>query len=142
MIIKGRINKTHAAAIEYFASQLFTPQLKSHIVITLTFRKNIPVLGYTEVEDYNASGKPREFILEINRKQSEKEILKTIAHEMVHCKQYAYGQIDEQGTRWLSRKMDHDSLPYSKRPWEIEAYKIGDQLYEEFKCLVMNKLKR
>ncbi len=142
MIIKGRINKTHAAAIEYFASQLFTPQLKSHIVITLTFRKNMPVLGYTEVEDYNDSGKPREFILEINRKQSEKEILKTIAHEMVHCKQYAYGQIDERGTRWLSRKMDHDSLPYSKRPWEIEAYKIGDQLYEEFKCLVMNKLKR
>ena len=113
MIVKGRISKTHAAAIEYFASQLFSPQLKSHIVVSLAFKKNMPVLGYTEVEDYNSKGVPREFILEINRKQSEKEILKTIAHEMVHCKQYAYGQIDEQGTRWLSRKMDHDSLPYS-----------------------------
>lgn len=137
MIVKGRISKTHAAAIEYFASQLFSPQLKSHIVVSLAFKKNMSVLGYTEVEDYNSKGVPREFILEINRKQSEKEILKTIAHEMVHCKQYAYGQIDEQGTRWLSRKMDHDSLPYSKRPWEIEAYAIGDKLYEEFKCLQM-----
>jgi hypothetical protein len=141
MIVQGRINKTQAAAIEYFASQLFTPQLKSHIVITIAFRKNMPVLGYTDVDDYNSKGKPREFVLEINRKQSEKEILKTIAHEMVHCKQYAYGQLNEQGTKWLSRKMDHDSIPYAKRPWEIEAFTVGDKLYKEFACFQIQRKK-
>jgi hypothetical protein len=135
MIIQGRISKTHVAAIEYFASQLFSWQLKTYIGIRILFRKNIPDLGYTEVEDYNSKDKPREFILEINRSQSEEEILKTIAHEMVHCKQYAYNQMDEQGTRWLNHKVDYDSLPYYERPWEIEAETVGNKLYEEFKLL-------
>ena len=62
MIVKGRISKTHAAAIEYFASQLFSPQLKSHIVVSLAFKKNMSVLGYTEVEDYNSRCTKRVYI--------------------------------------------------------------------------------
>lgn len=132
MILYGKYNKTQAAALEFFATELLTPQLKSHIILNIKFVKNLPVCGYTEIDGYNTKGKPREFIFEIRRGMSEKETLKTLAHEFEHLRQYAYGEIDELGTRWLSRKLDHDSVPYSKRPWEIKAYEVERKLYKEF----------
>jgi len=122
------------AAIDYFASQLLTPQLKSHIILKIRFIKNLPVCGFTEVDGYNSRGKPREFILEIQRGMSEKELLCTFAHELCHVKQYAYGELNEKGTRWLSRK--YDNVPYNQTPWEKEAYKTEERLYK--KWLQMN----
>jgi hypothetical protein len=130
MIVIGKISKTHASAIEYFASQLLTPQLKKHIILNLKFIRKLPVCGFTEVDGYNSKGQPREFILEIQHGMSEKQLLKTLAHEMTHVKQFAYGEIDEKGTKWLSRKLDHDSVPYHKRPWEKEAFKAEERLYQ------------
>ena len=132
MILQGKCTKTQASALEYFATQLLTPQLKKHIIINLKFIRKLPVCGFTEVDGHNTKGVPREFILEILHGMSEKQTLKTIAHEMVHVKQYAYGEIDERGTRWLSRKLDHDSVPYHKRPWEKEAYQMEERLYQKW----------
>jgi len=89
MILQGKYTKTQASAIEYFATQLLTPQLKKHIIINLKFIRKLPVCGFTEVDGHNTKGVPREFILEILHGMSEKQTLKTIAHEMVHVKQYA-----------------------------------------------------
>lgn len=132
MIVYGKLSKKYLAAIDCFATALLSPQLKSHITVTIKFNRKLPVFGFTEIDGYNSKGKPREFILELKSNQTEKELLKTLAHEMVHVKQYAYGEIDERGTKWLSRKMDHDSVPYHKRPWEKEAFKMEDKLYKEF----------
>jgi hypothetical protein len=63
---------------------------------------------------------------------SEKQTLKTLAHEMTHVKQFAYGEIDERGTKWLSRKLDYDLVPYHKRPWEIEAFQAEERLYKKW----------
>jgi hypothetical protein len=138
MILYGKHNKTQAAALEFFAKELLTPQLKSYIIINLRFVKNLPVCGFTEVDGYNSKNKPREFILEINRDMSEKQTLKTLAHEMTHVKQFAYGEIDERGTKWLSRKLDHDSVPYHKRPWEIEAFQAEERLYKKWIQALVN----
>ena len=132
MILTGKVTKTHATAIEFFTSELLTPQLKKHIIIKLKFTRKLPVCGFTEVDGYNSKGQPREFTLEINHGMSEKQTLKTLAHELEHLRQYAYGEIDERGTMWLSRKMDHDSVPYHKRPWEIEAFKAEERLYRKW----------
>lgn len=132
MILTGKVTKTHAAAIEFFTSELLTPQLKKHIIIKLKFTRKLPVCGFTEVDGYNSKGEPREFTLEINYGMSEKLTLKTLAHELEHLRQYAYGEIDELGTKWLSRKLDHDSVPYHKRPWEIKAFKAEERLYERW----------
>jgi len=32
----------------------------------------------------------------------------------------------------LSRKLDHDSVPYHKRPWEKEAYQMEERLYQKW----------
>ena len=119
-------------AIEFFAAELLTPQLKSNIIINLKFIKNLPVCGFTEVDGHNSKGKPREFTLEILQGMSKELTLKTFAHELTHVKQYAYGEINELGTKWLSRKLDHDSVPYHKRPWEKEAFKNEERLYQKW----------
>jgi hypothetical protein len=132
MIIKGKISKTHAAAIEYFASQLFSPQLKPFISISIIFKKNLSTDGFTEVSNYNSKGKPREFILEIQKEMPEKRTLMTLAHELEHVRQYCYGEIDEFGTKWLSKKLNHESIPYYRQPWEIKAFKMEKILYDGF----------
>ncbi len=131
MIVKGKLNKSQLLALDFFADALLTKQLKKHIIIHVKFRKKMDFLGLTEVEDYNASGKPREFILDINRNQSDNEILRTIAHEMCHVRQYAYGELNEEATQWCGQKMARD-LAYHEQPWEIEANSVGDIIYNDY----------
>ena len=131
MIVKGKVSKSHLSAMNYFADSLLTKQLKKHIIIHVKFRKTMDVLGLVEIEDYNLSGKPREFILEINRNQSDIEILRTLAHEMVHVRQYAYGELNEEGTQWCGQKMARD-LEYHEQPWEIEANDVGDIIFYSY----------
>jgi len=81
MIVRGKLSQSRLQAIGFFADKLLTKQLNRHIIVNVVFRKNLSYLGLTYVDDYNASGKLREFTLEIYRDQIEEEILKTLAHE-------------------------------------------------------------
>jgi len=60
--------------------------------------------------------------------------MRTIVHEMVHIKQFLKGELDEQGIRWYGEL--YDNVPYSKQPWEIEAYGREDELF--MKCYPFN----
>jgi len=131
MIVHGKLSKPQLSALDFFADALLTRQLKKYIIVRVIFRKDMDCLGLTEVEDYNSSGKPREFILEINRKQSGQEILRTLAHEMVHVRQYAYGELNEEATRWCGEKCARD-LAYHEQPWEIQANDVGDIIYNDY----------
>lgn len=131
MIVKGKITKLRMAAMDYFADILLTKQMSRHIIVTVTFRKKMDHLGLTEVDDYNHSGKPREFLIDVDLNQTEKEIIRTLAHEMVHVKQYAYGELNEEGTNWCGTYLPRD-LAYHEQPWEIEAHDISDLLLEQF----------
>lgn len=131
MIVHGKLSKSQMLAIDFFADALLTNQLKRHIIIHVKFRKNLDYLGLAEIDDYNASGKPREFILEINLNQSKEEIIHTLAHEMVHVRQYAYGELSEDATRWCGEKFARD-LVYHEQPWEIEAETVGDIIFNDY----------
>ena len=91
------------------------------------------MFGETEIMDYNSKGEPREFALIIQKDLSEEETLKTIAHELVHVKQYLYKELNEQMTLWKGRKVSEEQYKnYYDRPWEKEADKLGDKLYGEY----------
>jgi hypothetical protein len=87
--------------------------------------------GIVIVEDYNALGVPNHFIIELHR-DTEEEMLKTLAHELVHCLQYSRGELNEEMTMWRGRKVDSDSMSYYEQPWEIEAEAKAIELYEKF----------
>ena len=131
MIVRGKLSQSRLQAIGFFADKLLTKQLNRHIIVNVVFRKNLNYLGLTYVDDYNSSGKLREFTLEIYRDQIEEEILKTLAHELVHVRQYAVGDLNEQATLWQGRLMEVN-LAYENQPWEIEADELADILYEEY----------
>ena len=73
-----------------------------------------------------ASGGPRWGEIEIAKtSQGEKlqffEQMLSLAHEMIHIKQYMKGE--------LSTKHIPEKIPYKKQPWEIEAHKMEHELF-------------
>jgi hypothetical protein len=54
-----------------------------------------------------------------------------LAHELVHVRQYAIGDLNEEATLWQGRLME-SNLAYDNQPWEIEANELADILYEEY----------
>ena len=134
MIINGKLSKQQKLAIQFFADKLLTNQLKPYIMVDVVFTQKLDIAGEIEVTDYNMRGVPRCFKLHIHKKIGSEEILRTIAHEMVHLKQYCRRELNEEMNRWMGKKVNPDEIPYLDRPWEIEAHKVGDNLYEEFVC--------
>jgi len=69
---------------------------------------------------------PDEFIILVNEEERKPiDIFVTIAHEMVHVKQYMKDNLG-----WfLDNRSD---IPYMKRWWEVEAYKDSVTLVEKF----------
>lgn len=133
MIINGRLTKKQRKALEHYACELFTPQLSKHIEITVKFVKLIDYYhGNVTVEDYNVLGSPRCFIIEINRSDDEETKLTSLAHELVHVKQYARNELNEEMSYWRGNYVKSDDIPYEDQPWEIEAESKGKELYESF----------
>lgn len=82
-------------------------------------------LGYALPTDDANEQRPREFDIEVHKKQPLRRFLETVAHEMVHVKQFARGELYESSRmgkhrwqgEWLSKEPD-----YWDQPWEIEAH--------------------
>jgi hypothetical protein len=60
------------------------------------------------------------------------KMMYTLAHEMVHVKQFAKGQYKTEKSKngkhkrfWMGKRV---ALPYAERPWELEAFKREDIL--------------
>ena len=120
--------------MNFFAKKLFTPQMLPHIEVSVIFTKNLEcdLTGEVGVEDYNVLGAPREFTILVKRGMDDEETLKTLSHELVHVRQYARQELNEECTRWRGRRVNSEEVSYYDLPWEQEAFTIGDQLYEEF----------
>ena len=117
-----RFNEYVQRASQFYAEQLFPKQLLRHIVVSIKFNKHLDAFGYTSVEKRNSKGKAREFLIELHPYITGKEILKTLAHEFVHVKQYVYEELNEEQTQWQGKPFDSDAVDYYELPWEIEAY--------------------
>jgi hypothetical protein len=59
----------------------------------------------------------------------------TLAHEMVHVRQYAKMELNEEMNRWHGEYVNTDLIPYHEQPWEIEAYDLGDRLFKQYQKL-------
>lgn len=132
MVIYGNITKKQLQAIDYFAQRIFSPQLSKHIHIRVSYRKVDTHWGLAIIDDYNKRGQPRYFTIEIKKSLNEQERLMTLAHELVHIKQYAKMELNEEMNRWHGKFVDSDKIPYIDQPWEIEAYDVGDKLFQEY----------
>jgi len=62
------------------------------------------------------------------------ELARTLAHEIVHAKQFARGQINLVDHVWRhgNETTDCTGLEYAKTPWEVEAYAYEEILTDLF----------
>jgi len=127
-----RFNEYVQRASQFYAEQLFTKQLLRHLVITLKFNKHLDAFGYSSIEKRNTKGAAREFLIELHPYISGVEILKTLAHEFVHIKQYVEGDLNDSQTEWKSEAIDSDAVDYYSLPWEIEAFGLEVGLFTNF----------
>ena len=132
MIIKGKLNGNQRSAMHFFADKLLSKQLQRYILVHVVLTKHIENFGEIEVTDHNSKDVPRCFKLYVRKDIGDAEILKTLAHEMVHVKQYCKRELNEEMTKWRGRSYDIRKVSYFDRPWEIEAHEVGDSLVQEF----------
>lgn len=116
----------------YSEHLISSKRLRDNIMLTIKFNPKLSVWGFASIEDYNASNKPREFLIELHSWIGAKNILRTLAHEMVHIKQFVYEETDEKLSKWKGSPVDSDALDYYLHPWEMEANSLEDWLLEKY----------
>lgn len=119
-------------ATNYFASELLSRKITNHMTVNIIVRSNIREHGLCVPVGFNTKNIARDFDIEIRKKKSIKSMISTLAHEMVHVKQYALGEMCELGSHWKGRKVDTRKTGYYDLPWEIEAFEKEATLYKKF----------
>jgi len=113
---------------EFILDKFFTKQkqLKMHIDIHFVkgLFENENSFGNCVWEDEHRRG--NEFTIQIEPEQKINLLLNTIAHEMIHVKQWAKGEYYElvyepKVYKFNGKRVDSTKIDYWDRPWEIEA---------------------
>jgi len=132
---KSQRNKI-SDAIVFAAYELCHWRMADNLEINVELKKihGTPV-GFCMWADDNI--KPREFDIELDKTQSDEELLVTVMHEMVHASQYANGRLRERfvprhRVDWMDGNKVYDNTKYKDLPWEQEAYQLQEVLYENF----------
>lgn len=120
-------------SVLFYAEQLIpSKRLRNNMYLTVKFNDKLNVWGFASIEEYNASNKPREFLIEMHPWIGAKNIIKTLAHEMVHIKQFVNGETNETLSKWKGTPIDSDNLDYYLHPWEMEAYSLEPGLFTKY----------
>lgn len=128
-------NKILDEAVPFFAEKLIGSRTLS--VLELSFiRTDMEECGGCEYETTNIN--PRSFVIEISKKVKGDEFIKTIAHELVHVKQYVTGELKERykpnfHILWYNNVANITQSTYYYSPWEVEARELEEKLFDLFK---------
>jgi hypothetical protein len=113
---------------EFCLSKLVSTRLNNLLDIKINFKSDLykKTDSYGETAYYeDCSVPPREFIVDLYSDLTMRSLLETLAHEMVHIKQWATGEMRETKnnfvTNFRSKKINSEKTSYWDQPWEIEA---------------------
>ena len=126
------VRKLVEIAAWYYAEKLMGKRLINNLEININLKRSLYEKDKTEGTAIweDESGRPKEFTIELDCNTKVRNILITLAHEMVHVKQWAKNEMYEYckgaEVRFMKTKYDMNDLNYWDFPWEIEAY--GKQL--------------
>lgn len=119
-------------AAAFFAKYLMGDKLIKNLDIELQFEDLGKMAeGYCNPVDFGR--KHRMFEIGINPKMSRHKMLQCLAHEMVHVKQYARGELRTElitaKFNGKTYKLTNSFEDYLNWPWEIEAFGRDRALY-------------
>ena len=126
---------------EFYGEVLLGKRMAKNICLDIKLTKNLKkkeqAYGYCHIVDHSLA-RPREFMIELDASMRYKvdQLLTWLAHEMVHLKQFVRRELCDYETgrvQWKSRSFSRlIHVHYDDQPWEKEAYRLEDELYEMF----------
>ena len=127
------LRKMVELATWYYAEKLMGKRLMGSLELTINLKKNLlSKEGNEGSAIWEDDGfRPKEFTIELDTTVKIRNLLITLAHEMVHIKQWAKDEMYEYMNmaglvRFKGEKVHMEIIDYWDYPWEIEAY--GKQL--------------
>lgn len=129
-------------AAEFFADILMDPRMVRNLTLDIEVTKGLDVQG--ECVDEDGTRNPRWFTIGL-KSQKSLEMIKTLAHEMVHVKQHAKNELQggimvptrgglKMTSRWMGEiwKPKRKECHYYDSPWEVEAYGKEVGLFQRY----------
>jgi len=127
-------------AARFYASRLMTDRMSNSLEITVNliggFYRDNRVLGEAfPKDDIDGKEAKKKFVINLEWNKLGKQVLQCLAHEMVHIKQYAKGELKFHENRNLVtfKKEQYQGDEYWESLWEIEAYGREIGLYQKFR---------
>ena len=124
-IVQPDLHANIVLAVRNFAQQLGISRLKNNILVRV---HNKVFINEDGTQALCESLDQRSFIVDICMYSN---WVVNLAHEMVHVKQFARGELDSGLTSWKSNKYCAN-IEYWDQPWEKEARRLQFKLAEEF----------
>lgn len=98
--------------------------------------------NFGSVEMWENDRNPTDFFVRLDCTVPLEVMLVTLCHEAVHVRQYATGQLLDYSTkpriRFRNKQYGVD-LHYDRQPWEIEAHRLQQPLYDEYQASPKHK---
>jgi hypothetical protein len=129
-------------AAKFYADILLEDDIKEHIELDIDIDFDMNCAGHCVTEDEEEY--PRIFTIYLNPEFTNASIFDTLAHEMIHLKQFAKGELYNilamnvhelsLGHVWMGQKWiasDNESVYYDS-PWEQDAYGKQVGLYHRW----------
>jgi hypothetical protein len=113
-------------SIAHYVINKLMPRMRTLVVeIDIKDFEGDDSCGYCLPAGHADTSRPRDFEIEVNKDLTMRTLLETVAHELVHVKQYARKELFETSVgkhRWLNEWYDEGTTSYWDLPWEIEAH--------------------
>jgi hypothetical protein len=125
-------------ATHFYASRLMSDRLSNSLEINVNVIKDFyaqnKILGEAFPKGDESKNK-KQFVINLEWNKIGKKLLQCLAHEMVHVKQYAKGELKfhERGNLVTFQREQYQGDEYWESLWEIEAYGREVGLYQKFK---------
>jgi len=121
-------------ATKWMSALIMSNQLMPNITVHVVFQTEEGLKGSTECIDSDV--KPREFQITIDPNLSRKSQLRTLAHELVHVKQFSCGEMRytkyTELIKWYKQTLHCEETEYWDLPWEIEAFGREHGMYVRY----------
>ncbi len=131
------LKDTLARAAEFYCSKLMSKRMCQSIEIYVILKKKLEndFAGYCSYLDHHKG--VRQFEIELAKNVTVRDLLSSLAHEVVHLKQFATGELKDTMqpgniSVWQGQKINEDKVDYWDLPFEIEAYGREKGLYTRF----------
>lgn len=115
--------------VNWFVSK-YLPKHKLEVEVLHRGLLREGVYGWCTVQD--CDWRPRSFLIELHNFMTVENYIKTLLHELQHVLQHVRGDLKDKGQKRLWKGIDCSDLNYDDQPWEKEAHKFEEILYQEY----------